>query len=99
MRNGSPAILIEVIRSDTLGRRIVAERKRESDGRLRWFWKSAIKWGSVRRALIDRPEDLSLHPFTTRGFLLFSERLRGGFLTNSTGNDFAEPQTLIESRA
>jgi len=52
----------------------------------------------IRLALIDRPEDLRVRPFATGGFFQFWERLRKTLVTNSTGNDFAEQQTLIELR-
>jgi deoxyribodipyrimidine photo-lyase len=48
--------------------------------------------------VIDRPEDLRVRPFATGGFFQFWERLRKTLVTHSTGNDFLDPQTLIEFR-
>ncbi len=52
----------------------------------------------IRLALFDRPEDLRVRPFATGGFFQFWERLRKTLVANSTGNGFAEQQTLIELR-
>ena len=52
----------------------------------------------IRLALMDRPEDLRVRPFATGGFFQFWERLRKTLVANSTGNGFAEQQTLIELR-
>ncbi|MEN9678360.1 MAG: hypothetical protein RIS76_4256, partial [Verrucomicrobiota bacterium] len=49
----------------------------------------------IRLALINRPEDLRVRSFATGGFFPFWERLRKTLVANSTGNGFAEQQTLI----